>query len=124
MRYIGTAECLPVGFLYDELREPPGLGGQTRFRDACGVEALIAERSRPNRWQIARLPAANARQRPLAAEPYGSAQISRRLCCVVVDLVPRAISHLVVAPRARSKASAAGSQAPTARARLNVTAGC
>src|SRR5690348_15996199 len=49
VRYIGTAECLPVGFLYDELREPPGLDGQTRFRDACGVEALIAERSRPNR---------------------------------------------------------------------------
>jgi hypothetical protein len=35
-----------VGFLYDEIVDP-GLGRQTQFRHACGVEALIAERSRP-----------------------------------------------------------------------------
>jgi hypothetical protein len=38
---------LLVGFLYDEIADPPVFGYQTRCRDAYSVEALIAESNRP-----------------------------------------------------------------------------
>jgi hypothetical protein len=43
VRYIGTAERLPVGFLYDKIADPRVFG--TRC-DVVTLAALIAERAR------------------------------------------------------------------------------
>ena len=55
VRYIGTAECLPVGFPLRRDRRP-GFGYQTRCRHTCAAEAHRRAWS-TRRWQIARLPA-------------------------------------------------------------------